>query len=324
MLDIISFIPGKKKVSPSGWLSFNAVCCHHRGDSQDKRGRGGLKTESDGSWVFHCFNCGFKANFTPGRPLSRNAKSLLQWLGIDELTIERINLESLRNKNIYDLIHHKEVSRWKPQFRTEILPDGLELLDNSDGRHKKYVDYLVGRGVEYDRYPFMVSPEALGRERNKIVIPFTYDNQIVGYCNRYLDNRTPKYLNHLQSGYVFGTDLQQSDWSYVILVEGVFDALAINGLSVLHNDISDKQADLIRGLDKQVIVVPDKDRAGQQLITRAIDLGWSVSFPDWDKDIKDANDAVKRYGKLATIISIIDSVETSKIKIQLKRKHHAH
>ena len=320
MLDIISFIPGRKKQSPSGWVSFNAVCCHHRGNSQDKRGRGGIKTESDGSWVHHCFNCGFKANFTLGRPLSRNAKQLLQWLGVDELTIERVSLESLRHKSITDLLSSKVVSRWQPKFKKQQLPDGLQLIDDSNIGHKKYVDYLVGRSVEYDKYPFMVIPNGPGREKNKIVIPFTHDNQLVGYCSRYLDNRTPKYINHTQPGYVFGTDLQKPDWDIVFVVEGVFDAIAINGLAILHGDVSEKQVDLIKGLDKRVIVVPDRDKAGGKLITRAIELGWAVSFPDWDADIKDANDAVHRYGKLATIISIVDSVETSKIKIELRRK----
>jgi DNA primase len=119
---------------------------------------------------------------------------------------------------------------------------------------------------------------------------------------------------------VFGTDLQKPEWDIVFVVEGVFDAIAINGLAILHGDISEKQVDLIKALDKRVIVVPDRDKAGGKLITRAIELGWAVSFPDWDNDIKDANDAVHRYGKLATIISIVDSVETSKIKIKLRRK----
>jgi DNA primase len=119
---------------------------------------------------------------------------------------------------------------------------------------------------------------------------------------------------------VFGTDLQKPEWDIVFVVEGVFDAIAINGLAILHGDVSEKQVDLIKGLDKRVIVVPDRDKAGGKLITRAIELGWAVSFPDWDSDIKDANDAVHRYGKLATIISIVDSVETSKIKIELRRK----
>ena len=101
--------------------------------------------------------------------------------------------------------------------------------------------------------------------------------------------------------------------------DGVFDALSINGLALLHADISDAQARLIRSLGKQVIVVPDQDAAGMKVVDRAIELGWSVSMPEW-VDCKDVNDAVKKYGKLATLLTIMQARETSKIKIEIRRK----
>jgi DNA primase len=119
---------------------------------------------------------------------------------------------------------------------------------------------------------------------------------------------------------VFGTDWQQENWNYVIVVEGIFDALCIDGVAVMHNDISDAQARMIRNLGKEVIVVPDQDQAGIDLIDRAVELGWSVSMPDWPSGIKDVNDAVIEYGKLATLLTIMQARETSKIKIELKKK----
>jgi DNA primase len=127
-------------------------------------------------------------------------------------------------------------------------------------------------------------------------IPFTYDNRVVGYSSRMLDNRQPRYIHDTQPGYVFGTDLQGADWRYAIVVEGVFDALSIGGLAVLHAEINDAQARLIRSLDREVIVVPDQDEAGMRLVDRAVELGWSVSMPDWPADVKDVNDAVIRWG----------------------------
>ena len=35
-----TLLPPRAKASPSGWISFNAPCCHHRGHNQDKRKRG--------------------------------------------------------------------------------------------------------------------------------------------------------------------------------------------------------------------------------------------------------------------------------------------
>jgi DNA primase len=120
---------------------------------------------------------------------------------------------------------------------------------------------------------------------------------------------------------VFGTDLQHNNWQYAIVVEGIFDALSIAGLAVMHNNISDGQAKLIRNLGRDIIVVPDQDTAGVELIERAIELGWSVSVPDWGPDIKDVNDAVVKYGKLATLLTILRARETSRIKIELRKKN---
>jgi DNA primase len=119
---------------------------------------------------------------------------------------------------------------------------------------------------------------------------------------------------------VFGTDLQQADWQSVIVVEGVFDALSINGVAVLHADINDAQARLIRSLGREVIVVPDQDEAGMRLVERAVELGWSVSMPNWPEGVKDVNDAVIKLGKLSTLLTIMQARETSKIKIELRKK----
>ena len=39
---LLLHLPGKRKQTASGWLSFNAVCCIHNGESADTRGRGGI------------------------------------------------------------------------------------------------------------------------------------------------------------------------------------------------------------------------------------------------------------------------------------------
>ena len=118
---------------------------------------------------------------------------------------------------------------------------------------------------------------------------------------------------------MFGTDLQQPDWQHVLVMEGVFDALSIGGLAVMHNTISDSQARLIRNLGREITVVPDQDRAGLELVDRALELGWAVSMPAWE-DCKDVNDAVKKYGQLGALLTIMQARETSRIKIELRKK----
>ena len=197
----------------------------------------------------------------------------------------------------------------------------MEQLEITDPRHLLFVEYLEGRGIDSTAYPYMVSPDAPSRAGLRIVIPFTHNGVIVGNTARFVDDRTPKYISDTQPGYVFGADLQKEKWTRAIVVEGVFDALAINGLGVLHNDINPQQAQLIKSLGKEITVVPDQDEAGMKLVDKAMELGWAVSMPDWPEGIKDVNDAVIRMGRLATLLTIMEARETSKIKIEIRKKH---
>jgi len=309
---VVSFLPGKRKQTASGWISFNAPCCIHRGDNQDRRQRGGIKPSPDGSWSYHCFNCGYTASFVLGRNLTFKARKLLEWMNVPQEEIERMNLESLKHKSIEGLLGERQQVVNQLQnivFEDRDLPADTQPL-NADGEA-----YLRSRSLPAD-YPFMYKT----MPRPGIVIPFTHDNQVVGHTTRFLDDRVPKYIQDIQPGYVFGTDLQGANWQYAVVVEGVFDALSISGLAVLHADINEAQARLIRSLGREIIVVPDQDAAGMRLVDRAVELGWSVSMPDWPADVKDVNDAVIRWGKLGTLLTIMQSKETSKIKIELRKK----
>ena len=77
---------------------------------------------------------------------------------------------------------------------------------------------------------------------------------------------------------------------------------------------------LLNRLQKQIIVVPDRDQAGSKLVEQAIDLGWSVSMPDWSSNINDIGDAVQIYGRLYALHSIATSAEDSPLKIRLRAK----
>ena len=316
MLDITTIIPGKHKRTASGWISFNAVCCDHNGERADKRQRGGIKQSGD-DWSYHCFNCGYKASFKLGRTLSYKARKLLNWFGVDSNSISAINLESLKHKDLAEMVEARQEINVTVSFDKKELPAELRLVTVSDSEQ---IEYLRNRGIEWDSYPFMISPEAEGRNSNRIVVPYTYEGSVVGWSSRYLDKRLPKYINEQQPGYVFGIDLQQDHWTQLIVVEGLFDAVSINGVAVLHNTVNDQQAQIIKQQHKQVTVVPDQDEAGLKLIDRAVELGWAVSIPDWPEHIKDVNDAVKHYGKLGTLITIMNSRETSKIKIELAKR----
>jgi hypothetical protein len=319
MLDILGYLPAKRKSSASGWISFNAVCCDHNGNTPDRRSRGGLKTSEQG-WSYHCFNCNYTASFILGRTVSFKARRLLGWMGVPEREIELANLESLRHRSIHGILDDRQRTvdiLADIKFEERDLPPFAELV-GSTGLHR---DYVRSRCVP-DDYPVMTLKETIEREwpgRQQVIIPFTHHNSIVGHTVRFLDDRNPRYINDMQPGYVFGTDLVRSDWTQVIVTEGIFDALSIGGLALMHNTISDAQARLIRNLGREITVVPDQDLAGMELVDRAVELGWAVSMPVWE-DCKDVNDAVKKYGRLGTLLTIIAARETSRIKIELRKK----
>ena len=321
MLDILSYLPAKRKPSPQGWLSFNAVCCHHNGQSPDRRGRGGIKVTEQG-WSYHCFNCSYTASFVLGRTLSFKARRLLGWMGVPDNEIEMLNLESLRHRSIHGLIEDRQkVFNALSDIKFEEFDDFPPYSEVVTPEFPLYWDYIRKRQVPED-FPIMtaIKNDGIHWVRPFVLIPFTYDNKVVGWTARFLDNKIPKYINHSQPGYVFGTDLQHTDWNYVIVTEGIFDALSIDGLALMHNTISDAQARLIRSLGKEVIVVPDQDLPGMELVDRAVELGYSVSMPDWPDHIKDVNDAVIEYGRLGALLTIMQARETSKIKIELRKK----
>ncbi len=321
MLDVLSYLPAKRKPSPQGWLSFNAVCCTHNGNSQDKRGRGGIKVTEQG-WSYHCFNCSYTASFTLGRTLSFKARRLLGWMGVPDNEIEILNLESLRHRNIHGILEDRQrVFNTLSAIEFEEFDDFPPYTEVVTPEFPLYWDYIRKRGVPED-FPIMtaIKNDGIHWVRPFVLVPFTYDNKVVGWTARFLDNKIPKYMNHSQPGYVFGTDLQHTDWNHVIVTEGIFDALSIGGLALMHNTISDSQARLIRSLGKEVVVVPDQDLPGMELVDRAVELGYSVSMPDWPDHIKDVNDAVIEYGRLGALLTIMQARETSRIKIELRKK----
>ena len=158
----------------------------------------------------------------------------------------------------------------------------------------------------------------------RIIVPCYFNRKIVGWVSRHIKpnkDTTPKYYVNIQRDYLFNVDqLYTKDRKYVILVEGPFDAIGIDGVGLLGSQVTDIQAEFLNSFNKKIILVPDRDRAGKKLIPSAIKHGWSVSFPEWDKNVKDVADAVKKYGRLFTLRSILDTSEDNSMKINVLKR----
>lgn len=315
---LISNLPAKRKTTPSGWISFNAVCCQHTGNTVDKRNRGGV-LERDDVISYHCFNCGFKASWQPGRPLSLKMKKLLGWLNVPD---DQVNKLALAVMQINDGVEVKDKLLQLPVFEKTELPADSILINTYTGESNKYLNqvmmYMHQRGLYLDDGDFYWSPNLAYRER--LIIPFKYNNEIVGWTARHIGNGKPKYLAETQPGYVFNMDAQRDQKVFVLVTEGTMDAIPLEGVATLGSEVNPQQAMLINKLNREVIVVPDRDKAGKKMISAAIEYGWSVSMPDWAPEIKDSGDAIKKYGRLYTLHSIVSSTLSSSLKIRLREK----
>ena len=325
---IYRHIPGKNRQASGGWLSFNCPCCIEEGEPRlDTRMRGGVRSDGD-SISYHCFNCGFTASHRTGRILNRKFLKLLRNLNISEGEIKRLQLEAIRQKELsegpYQIKRNKQ-NFVLPKFKECNLPDGSEELqsvlskDNPPEEAVFCAKYLIDRGV-FDFIDEVYYSSDM-RFKNRVIFPFYQGDKIVGYTARDItNNSSAKYITKSPKNFLFNTDRIKSKTKYLIVCEGIIDALALDCIAITSNEASQEQIDYINQFKGEVIVCPDRDKAGQKLIHQAQENGWSVSFPLWEDDVKDAADAIHKYGKLYTLNSIIEARISNNTKISVKMR----
>lgn len=311
---VMDHLPIRTTKTPSGWITFDCPMCN------DKRKRAGVITQA-AKISYHCFNCHYVTGWSPSAHLGQKYKDLAARLGASNESIHNAQIELLKHKEDLEGIEDVDYIYNFSKFEVVDLPKNLMLVNDLPDDHE-VKQYAVQRGL-LDLYTLLYFPDD-PLYAKRLVVPFTFNGDIVGWTARHInppDKQTPKYLHKMSSGYVFNIDrFADSEREIVIVVEGVFDAITIDGISVLGNHVTPEQAHLIEKLGKRVILCPDRDEPGKELIEEALALGWEVSFPPWEKDIKDAADAVQRYGRLLTVASIIKHATDNKIKAQVKAK----
>ena len=322
---VSSYLPLGSKRSPSGWITLNCPMCTQFGQPRpDTRKRGGFMF-ADESVVYHCFNCGFKVGWKPPQRFTDRFKKLLKGLGVPREKIQRVTLEILRKADETDTtaFTKKKEQNITPDWPEIILPPKSKPIFKCEPTQEfiDAVEYVANRGL-LDLTEWYYSPSDFGQMKNRIILPYKYKNKIVGYTARWIGEKQykyPKYYQQQSRDFVFNLDAQTKERKYVIVVEGPFDAVAIDGVAIGGNKINYRQATIINQLNKEVIFVPDQDKPGMEMVRQVVDLGWSVSFPPWD-EAKDCAEAVSVYGRLFTLTSILEFIEYNTTKIQVKAK----
>jgi len=325
---------GPLKPAPKGWNKRHCMLCHTQGHGKDTRNRFGIQFNAN-SIAANCFNCGFSAGYTEGKELSKSFKFFLRQLGIGERFIEEIEFEIFKNMNSINSIREGEktedkegkvkslVEKWTPM---ELPKDSLPItqwleygLDDPD--FLRVTEYALSRKI-YDLDKFYWSPDKFHNVHQRLIIPYYHKRKIVGFTARLCydtdGKEIPKYFQQSPTDFVYNLDNQQA-WNrkYAILNEGVIDAFVTDGISNL-GELGQAKIDIINRLQKHIIVCPDRDKKGGDLVDAALENNWSVAFPKWDDNIKDAAGAAQKYGRLLTIHSIISTAVEGKEKIKLR------
>lgn len=333
---VVKNIPGRTKRGSGGWLQFDAPCCIHNNESADHRSRGNLLISGDGSIVYNCYNCKFKTGWRYGNKfLGRKFKELLSWLGTPEEEIKFLETKTRIEFQDYDISEYKpEIKRLS--FEERSLPDNSynitellyneKLIEDIDGNdYRDMLNYLMSRGdhlSSLDNYYW--SPSKIHGMNRRLIIPFYWENKLVGYTSRSFDLKPKyRYFSSMQTNYIFNTEVIKPHHKYIFVVEGAFDALAINGVAMLGDKCSDSQAYWLNQKckyeNKEIIVIPDQEKEGGQLLKIAQKNDWYVSFPKWD-GCKDAAEATKLYGYVPTVQSILSRKFNSEYTIDAMKK----
>jgi hypothetical protein len=343
---ITSALSGRRKRANTGFLNIDCPMCIHRGHNADRRQRCGIKNLNPGIHIF-CFNCDFNTGWSPGETLSRYLRDFMVSAGVPEVTVKRLNHRALVYRQMVEKNPEAQAlipASFSLEFPKRQLPTGALSFDVLAARGCEEPDfldcaaYLFGRGDDLAAATtYYWTADTQNSMNRRVIIPFLRHGEIVGWTARLIDppamigdKLQSKYHNNNPLDYVFNNHvMEHRRRKYIIVVEGVFDALAIDGVATCGAKLSDKQASWIDSMGKTVIVLPDHDVTGERLIDKAVARGWHVSFPLiksgsaynwWEPDIKDAADAVQRYGRLYTLTSILKSASVDKTAIHVKRK----
>lgn len=174
-----------------------------------------------------------------------------------------------------DIVRVKSNLDFGPSKLIKSLPVSYPIRNIADGTPG---GYLKSRGINEDeivKYNIRASQEKNGPYRNCIVFPISTSLGAVEYfiCRKYDDSK-PKYINApwAKEGTLFIADNQPMGSSTGIIVEGIFDALAIarigfTGIALLGKKATSQQLTRLISLYRYYAIYLDRDA-----LTQAIEL----------------------------------------------------
>lgn len=321
------YVTFRHGIASQGW---NVTYCEYCGDGSRTKGpRGGWMFTDGGETAFyHCFNCGCNESFSTQReyPFSKNMPKVFDSFGIPSKDINAILLKS-KSKAIKagkldqspKTVTHKKLEI--PDhfvFLKDCSDDGAKLakkfLSKNYGLTTKHYSFMYGSGVTSSTDPKIKSQAKYLAGR--LIIPYFKSGQMIYYQARDVtENSKLKYISPEipKSSILFNIDMLYLSTDMPLYVtEGALDAIHLNGIAVLGNEISSTQRDMLKSSKRRKILVPDFNGDSARLCEQFIENGWDVSFPEYRSSCKDVSEAVVKYGKLYTAKDIVENIKNSK------------
>lgn len=299
------------KLNARGFYQIKCAKCN------DYQERGGFRFDGD-STGYSCWNCGSKARYTEGTGnVSENFKQILAAFGIEnleELTSpiflkarieekEKISLQTLTKLNL----NTPEVQF--PECTYPLLSSGNEELQ------EPLLEYLLARHInplQHQLY-FSTSPKLLRR----VILPCWRNQKLIFWQARAIDDIKRRYLScgASKEAVLYGYDeLHKYETAPLFCTEGIFNAMLINGISILGSSLNPTKIEILKRTRRRLIFVIDRDRTGGELGKSVLENEWELTFVDIRA--KDINDSVVKFGLPYTAWSLIKNATVKGNSIQ--------
>lgn len=302
--------------NPKGWQAIQCKVCH---DHTRKGLRGAFLFDGE-TVIYKCWNCNHRARYNPNENeyMPKNMIKVLNAFGIPNDQWQEIILsspafidggkKSEHNTELHINIEPKELK----------MPNFFYFLKNAlpkDEMAQEAREYLITeRHINPNDYPFMLATKAenpkLHKWLGRVIMPIFKNNKLIYYIGRAMYDATKKYETPAspKEKVIYGFDrLFEHTELPLFIVEGWFDAFMLDGCATLGNVITKYQAQWLNRSKREKIYIPDRFGAGRHAAEQALEQGWYISTPDVGSSCKDMDDAVKKYGKMYVIKSIIDN-----------------
>ncbi len=296
-----SGVLGTRPPSASGWYELKCPLC------LDYKCRAGFKFDPSGATAYHCFNCAHVAVFTPGKAsFSNKMQQVLTAFSIPPSLSKRVLFKGFVERQA----DAEQLDPLSEPASAITLPKTFRPIDPI--RDQQAIQYVVSRGLAVDAANWHVAISADTRWSNRVIIPvYNQYGTLVFYQGRSFNNSKKRWESPpvSKTGVIFNHNCLYGGATSVVVCEGIFDALSVGGVAILGSEFSAYHVKELNKFQGTKIIVPNKDSNGKHLAEQAIELGYSISFPDIGS-CEDLNAALIRYGKHYILHQVYEKLYT--------------